>query len=149
VRAARALGRRLGGRYLELRYEDLVQDPQPAVRRICDHIGLAYEEGMLDYAGNVDVSAKPHQQRLRQPPTVGVRDWRDQMNRADALAFEGVAGDVLAELGYELLDSANAHPRAGGRLRLERYRAVSACWRAAAWALQRSPLWRRRHARLA
>ncbi|MGZ8695539.1 MAG: sulfotransferase family protein [Gaiellaceae bacterium] len=149
VRAAQALGRRSGHRYLELRYEELVRDPEAALRRICDHVGLGYEGGMLDYAGNVDVSAKPHQQRLRQPPTVGVRDWRGQMSRADALAFEEVAGDVLDGLGYELLEVDNAQPGGRGRLKLERYRAVSAGWRAAAWALQRSPLWRRRHARLA
>jgi hypothetical protein len=149
VRAARALGRRAGDRYLELRYEELVAGPEGALRSVCEHVGLPFEPGMLDYAGNVDVSAKPHQQRLRQRPTPGVRNWRDQMSRADALAFEGVAGDVLAELGYELLEPAHTRPGARGRLRLGRYRAVSAGWRGAAWALQRSPLWRRRHARLA
>ena len=31
---------------------------------------------MLEYAGNVDVSAKPHQQSLKKAPTPGLRDWR-------------------------------------------------------------------------
>ena len=150
VRAARALGRRVGARYLELRYEDLVREPEAALRRVCAHAGLAYEPGMLDYAGSVDVATKPHQQRLRQPPTPGVRNWREELPHEDALAFEGVAGDLLSQLGYELLDDALAARRsARSRARLARYRALSAAWNAAAYALQRSPLWRRRHPLLA
>ena len=146
VRAARALRRRVGSRYLELRYEQLVREPETALRRVCEHAALRYEPAMLDYAGEVDVSAKPHQQRLRQPPTPGVRDWRRELPRRDALAFEAIAGDVLAELGYELLDDAHARrPSAWARGRLAHYRALSAGWNAAAYALQRSPVWRRRH----
>ncbi|MBD0347616.1 MAG: sulfotransferase [Thermoleophilia bacterium] len=149
VRAAHALARRVGARYLEVRYEQLVAAPEEALRRICEHLGLAFEPAMLEYAGTVDVSTKPHQQRLRRPPTPGVRDWRAQMKRADVLAFEAIAGDVLAELGYELLHAAHAAgpgPRARGRL--ARYLALRAAWNAAASAVQRSPLWLRRHPRL-
>lgn len=149
VRAARLLARRVGARYVELRYEDLVRDPETSLRRVCDDVGLHYEPAMLDYAGQVDVSAKPHQQRLREPPRPGVREWREQMASADALAFEAIAGDVLAELGYVLLDGRHAAgpgPRARGRL--ARYRVLTAAWNAAASGVQRSPLWRRRHPRL-
>ena len=45
VVAARALGRRVGPRYLELRYEQLVADPEASLREICDHIGLVFEPG--------------------------------------------------------------------------------------------------------
>ena len=98
---------------------------------------------MLEYAGAVDVSAKPHHQRLLQPPTRGVRNWRTQMSRADALAFEAIAGDLLAELGYELLEPGSA--RGTRTVPLAWYRARMAAWNAAAYATQRSPLWRRRH----
>ncbi len=64
VAAARRLGDRVGARYLEVRYEELVTESQGELRRICDLAGLAFETGMLDYAGRVDVSAKPHQQSL-------------------------------------------------------------------------------------
>ena len=150
VRAARALGRRVGPRYLEVRYEELVADPATELRRICEHVGLFFEAGMLEYAGAVEVSAKPHQQRLRQPPTPGVRDWRAEMPRADAGAFEAIAGGVLAELRYELVDERHAARRPPwARGRLARYRALAAAWNAAAYVLQRSPLWRRRHRQLA
>jgi hypothetical protein len=141
VAAARRLGRRVGPRSLEVRYEELVADAQMTLRRICDFAGLQYEPAMVDYAGNVDVSAKPHQQRLLQPPTTGVRDWRMQMSAADVEAFERVAGDLLRELGYETTHATDP----SGRARLAWYEARALAWRGASFALRRSFLWRRRH----
>jgi LPS sulfotransferase NodH len=141
VAGARRLGRRVGPRYLEVRYEDLVADVGAALRRICEFAQLEYEPALADYAGSVDVSAKPHQQSLQQPPTAGLRDWRTQMAPADVAAFEHVAGDLLSELGYE-----TSHPPdASGRARRVAYAARALTWRGASFALRRSPLWRRRH----
>ena len=145
LRAARRLGRRVGGeRYLEVRYEDLVADVESTLRRISAFARLPYEAAMVDYAGNVDVSAKPHQQSLMRPPTAGLRDWRLQMPPEEVGAFDRVAGDLLYELGYET----HERPDAAGRLRRASYAARAAGWRAASFGLRRSLLWRRRHPRL-
>ena len=66
------------------------------------------------------------------------------MNEADVRAFEEVAGDLLTELGYEVR-SGIREPTPRGRAALAWYRARMAAWNAAAYATQRSPLWRRRH----
>jgi hypothetical protein len=141
VAAARRLGRRVGTRYLEVRYEDLVADVESVLRRISEFAGLEHEPAMAEYTGDVDVSAKPHQQRLLQPPTAGLRDWRKQMQPADVAAFERVAGDLLGELGYETSHDADA----AGHLRRASYRTRALAWRGASFALRRSFLWRRRH----
>ncbi|OFW72360.1 MAG: hypothetical protein A2Y55_09575 [Actinobacteria bacterium RBG_16_68_12] len=149
VADARDLGRRVGSsRYFEVRYEDLVADPERVVRTICELARLPFEPAMLEYAGAVDVSAKPHHQRLLQAPTKGVRDWRTQMSPMDARALEAIAGALLAELGYELIDGGSAHPGARAAAALAWYRGRIGAYNAAAYALQRSPLWRRRHPRL-
>lgn len=148
VAAARALGARVGpARYLEVRYEDLVAEVEGTVRSICDFASIPFEPEMAAYAGTVDVSRKPHQQRLLDPPTPGVRDWRAELSREEALSFERIAGDLLARLGYELLEPP-PRQRAGSRIALARYRAMLAAWNAAVGEVQRSPLWRRRHPRL-
>lgn len=147
VRAARALGGRVGpARYRKVRYEALVAEPVETVTAICAFAGLPFEPAMLDYTGAVDVSQKPHQQRLLTPPTAGVRSWRDDMSAADVAAFEAVAGDLLSEFGYEVrTTSSNA---LGARVARARYDARLAAWNATASLVQRSPLWRRRHPRL-
>jgi len=145
VKAARRLGRRVGGeRYLEVRYEDLVGEVEPVLRRISEFARIPYEPAMADYVGDVDVAAKPHQQSLMQPPTPGLRDWRLQMSPADVGAFDQVAGDLLDELGYET----HERPDPAGRLRRASYGAHAAAWRAGSFGLRRSPLWRRRHPHL-
>ena len=100
---------------------------------------------MVEYAGVIDVSEKPHQQRLLQPPTAGLRSWRRDMSPGEARAFEDVAGNLLAQLGYELLDPPPHSPTARARAALGWYSARLAAWNATASAQQRSPLWRRRH----
>jgi hypothetical protein len=145
VLAARALGRRVGpGGYLEVRYEDLVADPDRCVRAICEFAGLDFEAGLLEYPGTVDLSAKPHQQSLARAPTPGLRRWREQMSPADVAGFERIAGDLLADLGY----GAEHEPDARGRLRMLEYAARTRAYRATSKALRRSPLWRRRHPRI-
>jgi hypothetical protein len=149
VAGARALGARAGaGRYLEVRYEDLVATPGEVVAAICAFADLPFDQAMLAYAGEVDVSTKPHQQRLLQPPTTGVRDWRQELSADQALAFEAVAGDLLAELGYPRLSTASGGPALRARVALGSYRTKLAAWNGAVSAVQRSPLWRRRHPRL-
>jgi hypothetical protein len=141
VTAARRLGRKIGpDRYLEVRYEDLVADPTGVLQRICDFAGLPFERGMLDHGASPSAQ-KAHQQSLNQPLTPGLRDWHAEMRAEDVGAFEGVAGDLLAELGYETSSGADAR----GRARRAAYRARIGAWRAATFAYRRSPLWPRRH----
>jgi hypothetical protein len=141
VAAARRHGQRLGpGRYLEVRYEDLVADAERSLRRVCSFAGLPYEPAMPDYAGS-ESKEREHQQSLKRPLTPGLRDWRTQMRVEDAGAFESVAGDLLRELGYET----DADADLNGKLRRASYRARIGAWRAATFAYRRSPLWRRRH----
>jgi hypothetical protein len=146
VSAARALGGRVGdARYHEVRYEELVADPERAVSAICRFADIPFEPEMLAYAGAVDVSDKPHQLRLRRPPTPGVRSWREEMSASDVAAFEGVAGGLLAELGYEVTSSQSSVSASTARAW---YDARLAAWNASTSLVQRSPLWRRRHPRL-
>ncbi len=145
---AQELGRRVGAeRYTEVHYERLVAGPDSTVREICKFAAIPYEPAMLDYADAVDVSSKPHQQRLLSPPTAGVRSWRETMSPEDVAAFEAVAGDVLDALGYEVTTPQGARRGRGAAARTW-YATRLGAWNARASIVQRSPFWRRRHPRL-
>lgn len=118
----RAAGRRLGHeRYREIRYEDLIDDPGPALRGLCEFADLGFEPSMLEFFQRGDeVVARTGDpalhQRLLLPPTRGLRDWRSQMDRDDVLLFEALAGTTLTALGYErasVKSSARSRQRAG------------------------------------
>jgi hypothetical protein len=148
VEAARSLGREVGSeRYLEVRYEELVARTEQVVREICAFASIPYQPAMLDYTGAVDVSAKPHQQRLLMPPTRGVRSWRDDMTSSAVKGFEDVAGNLLRELGYGA-DSAPSGQSVGAGAARAWYDLRLAAWNGATSVVQRSSLWRRRHPRL-
>jgi len=145
ILSARRLGRHAGSRYLDLRYEDLVAEPERELRRVCEHGSLPWEADMLDHTRVSDAANMPEHRNLAQPPTPGLRDWRSQMSREDALTFEQVAGDVLGSAGYELLNAKARHPTPQGRFELARFSALSRGWNTTAAMYQRSPLWRRSH----
>jgi hypothetical protein len=147
IQEARALGRRVGPeRYCEVRYEQLVDSTEEVLEEVCSFAGLPWEPGMLGYPDNVDVSTEPHHQRLKRPPTKGLRDWRTELEPRQVADFEEVAGDVLADLGYELADRAKASgPGARSRARILTYRTQAWAWRTTASVVRRSPLWARRH----
>jgi len=141
VRAARSFGRRR--KYLELRYEDLVEQPESRLREVCAFLGLEYEPGMLEYHRREDPSLYADHPRLAQPPVRDARSWRKEMRPADAALFEAIAGELLTELGYE---RAYPRPGRGGRALVERavYAVRVALWSRALPLVRRSALWRAR-----
>jgi hypothetical protein len=124
IENARRQARRLRGRYLELRYEDLVAEPEPHLRQVSDLIELEFDPAMLahheraserldELGGDLPAqgarAARAGEERLRAhalaaEPATGARTeaWREQMSSADRAEFEAVAGPLLAELGYDL-----------------------------------------------
>jgi hypothetical protein len=101
VDSGRRDGAGLAGSYRELRYEDLVADPDPQLRATCEYLDLPFAPEMARYfegrtRSDPGLSAK----RAWLPPTTGLRNWRREMDARDVQLFEAIAGDLLAELGY-------------------------------------------------
>lgn len=109
VSRGRSGGASLGpARYLEVRYEDLVDEPEKTTQRVCEFIGLDYRDEMLRFhergAEFIATSNTPDAfAGLAKPVTKGMRDWRTQMASDDVALFEAIAGDLLGSLGYERL----------------------------------------------
>jgi hypothetical protein len=113
-----------GPRYVEARYEDLVRDPETTLRRICAFVELPWDEAMLRYheraagrlaemAGSLRAEGRHAEQvagyrienhaATTEPPDPAKLDkWRREMAPDEVRAYEAVAGDLLAELGYEV-----------------------------------------------
>lgn len=107
VNAGRGAGQELGpDRYIESRFEELIDDTEAAVRRICEFLDLPYEPTMLTYYERADdiVSSTAVPDRHKDiflPPTKGLRDWRRELSDDQVARFEALAGDLLNDLGYE------------------------------------------------
>jgi hypothetical protein len=106
VEAGLRAGARLGAqRYLEVRYEHLVADPRDALLPVCRFLALPYDAEMLRFherADDVRRHERPrYHDRLDQPVREGLRDWRRDLGADDLDAFDQVAGELTARLGYE------------------------------------------------
>ena len=103
VRLGREAGAALGPLYRELRYEELVDDPEAGCRELCDLLGVTYDDAMLRFhEGRTRDEPGLDAKHAWLPPTAGLRDWRTQLAPGDVERFEAAAGALLAELGYAL-----------------------------------------------
>ena len=95
-----ALGKHL---YAEVLYERLLTDPASTLRALAAFLDLPFAPEMLAYyEGKMTDRPGLSSKDRWLPPTAGLRDWRAQMPDRDIELFEAIAGDLLAELGYEL-----------------------------------------------
>jgi ATP-binding cassette subfamily B protein len=116
VRMGRQAGDKLpAGLYYELRYENLVDDPEGQCARLCAFLDLPFDEAMLNFhKGKVRAEPGLDAKRAWLPVTPGLRNWRTQMPTEEVERFEAAAGDLLDELGYgrmskELRDERRRH----------------------------------------
>jgi hypothetical protein len=109
--------------YTEVRYEDLVERPEPTLRGVCEYLELGWDPAMLEYhrhaAERIAAIARPRERPGREPIPEGygpsihtltsepprqerVGRWRTEMSPEDRAAYERTAGELLARLGYEV-----------------------------------------------
>jgi hypothetical protein len=110
--------------YLEVRFEELVAEPEATLRRVCELIELDFRPELLDYhagAGerldemNRDLAARdelpaqeaagrvaPHALTSEPPRGDRIGAWREEMSPELVAEFEAAGGEMLRELGYEL-----------------------------------------------
>lgn len=99
IRHARAAGAELGaGRYAEVRYEALTEQPALELKRICAFLQIDFSDDML-------VSSMRHMDRAEGQGEAGrivsnAGKWQDYFTAAQARALECIAGRQLGELGY-------------------------------------------------
>lgn len=99
------LAERVGpGRMIEVRYEDLLADPEGELSRICGFLGLAYSSAMLDIEGD---------STYRRPDPRFAQRWRSESSPRQVALIEAVQSEMLVHRGYALSDHP---PQRVGRL---------------------------------
>jgi hypothetical protein len=123
IRRAQKQGDRVT-HYMELRYEDLVTDTEPNLRRIVEFLELEWDPVMLRYYEHAAdrmaemardlpaVDGKPtrpgeermqaHAMTQKPPDPSAMYRWKEKMSPEDITAFDEAAGELLGELGYEV-----------------------------------------------
>lgn len=113
--------------YLEVRYEDMLAQPQDSLRRICQFLGEEYLDSLLDVEAVADPGKTPLVHKPIKADNAG--KWRQKMTPGQIRAFEAAAGGTLTRFGYELAtDDKPLFPGLATAYRLHN-RLVTAYWR--------------------
>tara|TARA_B100001059_G_scaffold5322_1_gene4476 strand:- start:801 stop:1715 length:915 start_codon:yes stop_codon:yes gene_type:complete len=93
------------GRWLDLKYEDLVADPEPHVRTLSGFLGEAFEPGMLDFHKRSSQGFEDREQswkgRTLQPiDQVRVDRWKHDLRRRRVRGIERETATCMASKGY-------------------------------------------------
>lgn len=76
----------------EIRFEDLMQDLEAGLTRMCDFLGLPFDRAMLDY----------HENSTYGPPDPSIaQKWKKRADPHEIALIEGRAGNLLKACGYE------------------------------------------------
>jgi len=88
-----------------IRYEDILEDPESAARKMCRFIGIDFEARMLKADGMVVPSYTRHQHELvgAQPTQSKADSWRTKLSAREIEIFEYETGRMLQFLGYPRL----------------------------------------------
>lgn len=94
-------------KFLEVRYETLVSEPQSVMREICEFIELPYEAEMLNFYEHRDKlgfeGTQAHHSGLRRPLNASsIGSWRNRLDANEQRYVMERIGPTIAELGYSL-----------------------------------------------
>lgn len=109
--AMAGFGKENPGRYLLLRYEDLIQDPEMELGRVCEFLGEGFERAMLEFSGGG--FARKNAEALGHHGNLGrglLREnkgkWKAKMSDGEVMLHDALAGSALAEFGYPVRSGA-------------------------------------------
>ena len=91
-------------------YEELVNDPESVLRKICTAIGESFHSDMLSfYEKNREKGLEPprflnwKEKTLQEVTTTQVKRWRQELDKSEVVLFNKMAGEILQHYGYEEL----------------------------------------------
>ena len=109
-------------RFVLLRYEDLVLQPEPVLREVLDHLSEPWSDAVLEHhavqggrGGRKQVEGKS---RVDEPIDVSrISRWTEQLNRKQKRHIFRRHAELARFFGYDVRDPATLEPLAGeGRL---------------------------------
>jgi hypothetical protein len=93
--------------YLELRYEDLVSNPEHQLNRICEFVGEEYDSRMMEYykTSKKHIKAEPWKEGTYRPVnTIAVEKWRRELSAAQLYIVQKIVGSLMEQFGYKPIE---------------------------------------------
>lgn len=139
VRKGQQQGREFPADYIELRYEDLVSNPRPVLKKLGDFLDHDLDYDRIQVAALGRLSA-PNSSFVGEPEKTPLNRWKETLSVAEVATIEDLIGDYLKELDYRL-QGPDMQGRRKGSGELTRF-ACASFLEAKLWAKLHTPLGR-------
>jgi len=105
--AAESLSR---DRVIRVKYEELVEEPEETLKKLCSFVGIDYQHEMIGGAGYKvpQYTQKQHSLIGMKPDRKRAAAWETSLTRRQVEIFESIAGKLLSDLGYSLKNGPEA-----------------------------------------
>ena len=104
IQLAQSFGSRIKGNYMEIRYEDLVTNPEDAIKNTCKFLDIIYDPKMLDHTKQVEKlgdTDKSHHSNLSKPiSSESIGKWKNNLSKSDQESITKLLHKHLHHLGY-------------------------------------------------
>ena len=107
VKSAKGFGsKRPAKQFLEIRYENLVNNTKETLQEVCAFLNIDFQEQMLDQYQNTfsesdDTARYSHHQNIRNPiNTDSIGKWKKSLSEAQQKRLEEQIGSLLKSLNY-------------------------------------------------
>jgi hypothetical protein len=112
IEGKQSWGRKNPDRYLEVRYEDLLDNTRKTLLEVCSFVNLKYTDSLLDfhkteYARDI-AEGSSHAQLAKPINSTNQGKWRNSLSESEIHDFESIAGNALKSAGYIPLNGKNA-----------------------------------------
>lgn len=89
--------------FLFIRYEDLIDNLEEQVEKVCTFLGQKISDKMLNYEQQASDYGKQRENinTFKKPDKKLAEKWRSRLSRFEINVVEHVAGELLEQLGYE------------------------------------------------
>jgi len=117
-------------RFYSISYEEITGDPEPALRGLCDFMGVEYTEKMLNFHKSSEATNAASSSSLWGNVTQPImkqntKKFLEKATPEEIEIFESVAGDVLDALGYERVKIAKGEEIEFTTADIEKFNAIN------------------------
>ncbi|MBW8191626.1 sulfotransferase [Neiella marina] len=90
------------GCFLFIRYEDLIDNLENELQKVCDFLGKDLSDKMLNYDQQASDFGKQRENinTFKKPDKKLAEKWKNRLSKFEINVVEHVAGDLLEQLGY-------------------------------------------------
>ncbi len=105
-------------RFTLIRFEDLLQQPEPTVRQLCERIGVAFDPAMLE-VGQINSSHQSSVGGARKGlHTEAIDKWKSILASGEAAIADRICGPLMDKAAYQVDSSTAQHSESELRYKL-------------------------------